>query len=258
MEAPTSDPTAYVEWPVLPPAQRYLACSWTGGRTPRPEASPEPVLPDGCMDIIWDGARLFVAGPDTGPNGAPGGGRFAVGVRFRPGTGPLFLGVAADELRDQRPDLDCFWNDARVVADRLAGCVTLRGAATVLEGSVVRRLPGVKEPDSAVEAALRLWRRGAARADIAGLADGAAVSERQLHRRFVRSVGYGPRLLHRVLRLQAFLDLCTSSVEGLAELAFHAGYADQAHLSRETRDLAGRTPAELRAVRHQVRNVQDS
>ena len=201
------------------------------------------------MDIIWDGKRLFVAGPDTVPNRTVGGGRYAVGVRFRPGTAPLFLGVAADELRDQRVDLECFWNDAGAVADRLAGCLTLRDAAVVLEGSVVRRLPDLKEPDAVVEAAQRLWRRGAARADIAGLADGAAMSERQLRRRFVQNVGYGPRLLHRVLRLQAFLDLCTCSVEGLAELAFRAGYADQAHLSRETRDLAGRTPAELRAVR---------
>jgi AraC-like DNA-binding protein len=209
------------------------------------------------MDIIWDGGRLFVAGPDTVPNTAAGSGRFAVGVRFRPGAAPRFLGVPADELRDQRLDLDCFWNDASAIADRLAACVTLRDAAAVLENSIGRRLPDVDEPDSVVEAALRRWRRGAARADIAGLADGAAISERQLHRRFVRSVGYGPRLLHRVLRLQAFLDLCASSVEGLAEMAFRAGYADQAHLSRETRDLAGRTPAELRAVRCPVRNVQD-
>jgi AraC-like DNA-binding protein len=40
-------------------------------------------------------------------------------------------------------------------------------------------------------------------------------------------------------------------------LAFRVGYADQAHLSREARILAGRTPAELRAPRVRVRNVQD-
>jgi AraC-like DNA-binding protein len=33
--------------------------------------------------------------------------------------------------------------------------------------------------------------------------------------------------------------------DGLAALAFAAGYADQAHLTRECRRLAGRTPAEL-------------
>jgi transcriptional regulator GlxA family with amidase domain len=103
-----------------------------------------------------------------------------------------------------------------------------------------------------------LWRLGAARADVAGLAEDAAVTERQLHRRFVHAVGYGPRLLQRVLRLQAFLALCGSPRLGLAELAVRAGYADQSHLSRDTRELAGRTPAELRASRTHVRNVQDS
>jgi hypothetical protein len=52
----------------------------------------EPVLPDGCMDIIWDGDRLFVAGPDTGPNQTGADGPFAVGVRFSPGSG---LGFSA-------------------------------------------------------------------------------------------------------------------------------------------------------------------
>ena len=210
------------------------------------------------MDIIWDGERLFVAGPDTRPNPTSVQGPFAVGVRFLPGSGPRLLDIAASEVRDQRVALHCLWSDAAVVADRLAACATLRQAAVVLEDCVLERLRGVEEPDPVVEAAVGLWRLGAARADVAGLAEDAAITERQLHRRFVHAVGYGPRLLQRVLRLQAFLALCGSPRLGLAELAVRAGYADQAHLSRDTRELAGRTPAELRASRMHVRNVQDS
>jgi transcriptional regulator GlxA family with amidase domain len=179
-------------------------------------------------------------------------------VRFWPGSGPRLLDVAANEVRDQRVALDCLWNDAAVVAERLAACVTLRQAALVLEDCILERLRSVEEPDPVVEAAVGLWRLGSARAGVAGLAEDAAMTERQLHRRFVHAVGYGPRLLQRVLRLQAFLALCGSPRLGLAELAVRAGYADQAHLSRETRELAGRTPAELRASRTHVRNVQDS
>lgn len=35
-----------------------------------------PVLPDGCMDLLWTEGRLLVAGPDTRayvPDGVPGG-----------------------------------------------------------------------------------------------------------------------------------------------------------------------------------------
>ena len=238
--------------------QRYLACSWTGGLMSEGGArSPEPVLPDGCMDLIWDGERLFVAGPDTVPHPTAADGPFVIGVRFQPGIGPRFLGAPANELRDQRVDLNWLWTDADAIADELAACSTLRQAAAVLEDRVLRRVPNVKEPDPVVVAAVGLWRAGSAPADIAGLAEWAGISERQLHRRFVQAVGYGPKLLQRVLRFQAFLAVCSSPVVGLAELAFRAGYADQAHLSRETRILSGRTPAELRAARLRVRNVQD-
>jgi AraC-like DNA-binding protein len=253
-----SGPAGYVEWPVAAAGQRYVACSWTAGLGSPVERSSEAVLPDGCMDIIWDGEHLFVAGPDTRPNPTSVQGPFAVGVRFWPGSGPRVLDLAAYEVRDQRVALDCLWNDAAVVADRLDACATLREAAWLLEQCILERLPGAKEPDPVVEAAVGLWRLGSARADVAGLAEDAALTERQLHRRFVHAVGYGPRLLRRVLRLQAFLALCGSPRLGLAELAVRAGYADQAHLSRDTRALAGRTPAELRASRTHVRNVQDS
>ena len=67
------------------------------------------------------------------------------------------------------------------------------------------------------------------------------LSERQLRRRFADAVGYGPKTLARVLRFQRFLELARGG-DDLARLAFAAGYADQAHLTRECGRLAGRTP----------------
>ena len=73
------------------------------------------------------------------------------------------------------------------------------------------------------------------------------LSERQvrrLRRRFERSVGYGPRTLQRALRFQRFLA-CAQQGGQLARLAADAGYADQAHLTRECGKLAGLTPTAL-------------
>jgi len=210
------------------------------------------------MDIVWDGEHLFVAGADTAPKTITAHGPLAVGVRFRPGTGPLFLCVPADELCDRHVELEWLWPDAAEIEDRLAACSSLSQASAVLEDHILRRVPDITAPDPVVQAASRLWTRGSATADIACLAESAGITPRQLHRRFVRAVGYGPKLLQRVLRFQAFLAACDSPAAGLAELALRAGYADQAHLSREARALAGRTPAELRARRLRVRNVQDS
>ena len=201
------------------------------------------------MDVIWNGTRLFVAGPDTLPNWAGAGGTFAVGLRFRPGMAPLFLNVSARELRDQRLDLGLFWSEAARIEEELADCSGLRRAAGVLERRIASRLGGIGEPDPAVEGAAVLWAAGGDLAPQAELARHAGLSERQLHRRFRAAVGYGPKRLQRVLRLQAFLAACRDPRPSLAELAACVGYADQAHLNRETRALAGLTPARLRSAR---------
>jgi transcriptional regulator GlxA family with amidase domain len=76
------------------------------------------------------------------------------------------------------------------------------------------------------------------------------ITERQLRRRFATAVGYGPKTMQRILRFQRFLTLASrAAAPDLAGLAYEAGYADQAHLTRESGRLAGRTPAELVAAK---------
>ncbi|MEU0788421.1 helix-turn-helix domain-containing protein [Amycolatopsis sp. NPDC005961] len=80
-----------------------------------------------------------------------------------------------------------------------------------------------------------------ARVAAARLEEPVAVSERRLRRRFVQAVGYGPATYLRVARFQRAVALA-SRAPGLAALAVAAGYADQAHLSRDCRALTGLTP----------------
>jgi methylphosphotriester-DNA--protein-cysteine methyltransferase len=70
------------------------------------------------------------------------------------------------------------------------------------------------------------------------------IGDRQLRRRFLDAVGYGPKTLERILRFQRFLML---GGDDLARRALDAGYADQAHLTRESTRLAGLPPAALLA-----------
>ena len=91
-----------------------------------------------------------------------------------------------------------------------------------------------------------MLRTAPAATPVARLAAELGTSERQLHRRCVAAIGYGPKLLHRVLRMRRFLALAAApGAPGLSALAFEAGYADQAHLVRETRIMAGVTPSAL-------------
>jgi AraC-like DNA-binding protein len=79
---------------------------------------------------------------------------------------------------------------------------------------------------------------------VAVMADRLGFSARQLHRRCLPAFGYGPRLLARVLRLGRSLEAARAGAP-LAQVAADCGYADQAQLSREVRDLTGSSPTRL-------------
>ncbi|MFE2092277.1 helix-turn-helix domain-containing protein [Streptomyces sp. NPDC057582] len=202
-----------------------------------PEGPVRPVLPDGCMDLLWIDGRLLVAGPDTHayePAGATGG-RFT-GIRFAPGTAPALLGVPADELRDQRVELADLWPAAqvRVLAERIADAAD---PAAALESVALRRAAEAGPADPLMRSVAVQLARGRSVADTAHTA---GLGARQLHRRSLAAFGYGPKTLARVLRLQRALALVRSGTP-YAEAALAAGCTDQAHLAREMRELAGTT-----------------
>lgn len=98
------------------------------------------VLPDGCMDLIWSGDDLIVAGPDTLAHAVENtpGTRYAA-VRCAPGIGPALFGLPAHTLRDRRVPRADVWGgrDVRVPAERLAGAAD---PAAVLEHLAAERL----------------------------------------------------------------------------------------------------------------------
>ncbi|MEU1202511.1 helix-turn-helix domain-containing protein [Streptomyces sp. NPDC005813] len=198
------------------------------------------VLPDGCMDLLWHEGRLMVAGPDTHayhPRGAPG--RWA-GIRFFPGTAPTLLGVPAHELRDLRVDLADLWPAAEVrrLTRRVDAATDPLGA---LEELALRRAEEVAPPDPLLA---RLVTDLDAGRPVAEAADKLGLGARQLHRRSLAAFGYGPKTLARVLRLQRALALARDGVP-FAQTAARAGFADQAHLARDVRQLADTTLGEL-------------
>jgi AraC-like DNA-binding protein len=221
-----------------------VECVWTQTTSAGDAAYPQRIVPDGCVDAMWLDGRLCVAGPDTGWRmGQLPPGVTNVGVRFRPGAAPLLFGaVPVSELLDQQVELADLWG-ARVARRLAARTGDAASAASVLQEAVVARLPHVGEPDPVVRSAVRALHRP--RASVVAVADRFGLSERQLRRRFTATVGYGPKALAGVLRLRRAMALCARPGAVPADVAAEAGYADQPHLTREMRRLAGVTPGEL-------------
>lgn len=205
------------------------------------------VLPDGCVDLVWrsDGL-LFVAGPDLGPVIHPHPFRTGfVGLRLEPGAAATVLGVGVDELRDRQIPLTALWGSpAESLADGLDATGSGEAGRELLARAVRDRIVDVTLDNRVLAAARALESE---RAQVSHVAARVGLSERQLYRRFVRQVGYGPKTFARVMRFRRFVTLSQTGMHrgGLAALAAAAGYADQAHLTRECRRLAARTPVEL-------------
>jgi AraC-like DNA-binding protein len=205
------------------------AVAWQ--RTPTATGSVSRILPDGCMDLMWVDEQLVVAGPDTAAWLAtipPGTGYSA--LRFQPGTGPAVLGVPAHELRDQRVPLADVWPASQV--RRLT-------ARMHQAGNPIQTLEEIAAagaaPDRMISHIVARLRAGV---PVGVTANAVGLGERQLLRRCLAAFGYGPKTLERILRMNHAVDLARGGTP-FAAVAASTGYADQAHLAREVKALAG-------------------
>jgi transcriptional regulator GlxA family with amidase domain len=157
--------------------------------------------------------------------------------------------MAAHELVDLNVTLEAIdTRAAALMARRLAALEDPARAFGVLGDAVAALADGQCAVDGLVVRAAGLLDR---RVTVGGLSEEVALSERQLQRRFRESIGYGPKTLHRILRFQRVLEELVSDRDGSASLAGIAaatGYSDQAHLTRESQELAGLTPVGLRKL----------
>ena len=223
--------TDYAERPVAEAAD-LLVCVWRRTTADGP-ARTYRIVPDGCVDLIWTGSELFVAGPDTRAQLTTTGPGTLHGVRLRPGAAPALLGLPASEIVNGRPTLTELDRQAfaEPLADRLAAA---DNPADVLERAVAGALRR-DLLDPAMPAVVAGLRTGVS---VAELSERFGLTERSLHRRSVAAFGYGPKTLQRVLRFQRALELVQAG-RSFAAAAFDAGYADQPHLARDVRALAG-------------------
>ncbi len=218
-----------------PKGLSHLACGWVA------DDAGAGVLPDACVDVVLRAGLLVVAGPATAAvEVAPTPGQHACGVRFRVAAAGAALGVPADALRDLTVPLVDLWGvEGRALSQSVAKVPTATAALAVLAR-------GLRRPRGSLDPLARRAALLATNRPFHEVSRELGVSERQLRRRVERAVGYGPRMLARVVRLQRFLQgVERDPVAGLARLAADAGYADQAHLGRECRRLSGRTPSAL-------------
>ena len=168
----------------------------------------------------------------------------AAGVQLdlEPTAARALLGVPAGELANRTVGLaDLLGARAEGLAERLHWAGGPGERFAILDEELRRALAGARQgcrPDT-----LRAWsliRASGGRIRVEALASALGCSRRHLVNRFAEDIGAPPKVAARLVRFETVRRRLGTAP--LARLAAEAGFADQAHLTREFAALAGAPP----------------
>jgi transcriptional regulator GlxA family with amidase domain len=108
------------------------------------------------------------------------------------------------------------------------------------------RIAAARTPSREVGWAYRTLAASGGQARVTSIARDIGWSRKHLAARFTQEIGCGPKTVARIMRFNRAASLARTTDESWAGIAADCGYADQAHLIREFRDLAGDAPTDWR------------
>jgi AraC-like DNA-binding protein len=192
--------------------------------------------------------RSFAAGVYDGPVivGSRGNAH-CLQVNFSPLGALRFFGVAQSEIaRRTLPLDDLLGPGANALIGELHDAADWAQRFALLDQFIARRFDRAREPHDMVRQVWHGLTHSKGAASITDLAEGAGVSRRHLAKLFRAEIGATPKTMARILRFEHARHMATTVPRlGWADIAYEAGYADQAHLVREFRDLSGLSPTDL-------------
>jgi AraC-like DNA-binding protein len=226
----------YAELPLPPVLDGFVAAVWTMSAGSDGWIEHE-AAPDGCIELIrrhsgrsvWreEQPALFVTGLalTTAKLSFSGDARFTA-IKLWPWAWHALGG-------DPCPGFADGWR-AIAQADPIAALLPERGDPVP---GLIRAFETIAlSPIAAVRTA----------DTVAEITRSTGLAHRSLQRLFARELGMPPRSYLRLLRFRDALNEVQSTGDSLADTAAAKGYADQAHMARDFRALAGLPPREAR------------
>ncbi|RWQ69173.1 MAG: AraC family transcriptional regulator [Mesorhizobium sp.] len=191
----------------------------------------------------------FAAGLYAGPAVIESfGGACCVQVNFTPLGARRFFGLPMSELTDRMVGLDDVLGlEGIALRERLGNARDWSARFAIVEAFVATRLTETRETQAEIVWAYDRIIVSGGRIRVSSLADGLGWSRKHLAGKFSNAIGVGPKTLSRIVRFNRALGLSRQDQSDWADIAADCGYADQAHLVREFRNLAGETPTMLAA-----------
>ncbi len=205
----------------------------------------------------------FVAGLHASPALIRHEGRQrGVHVDVTPLGAQALLGLPASAIASTIVNLrEALGAGATELVDRLGAARTWTDRFAAIDDVFSRAVVEAHEPaDEVVWAWQRILETGGT-VEVRDLAAEVGWSRRHFGERFRSELGLAPKVASRVIRFERARELLARPDRpGLADVAATCGYFDQAHLTREWRELAGCTPTAWLAeetVVQDLSSVQD-
>jgi len=259
----------YREWQPDPELTNWVKCAWTldGGESAPSFRMAQPVIPDGCIEVVFHLADPFVrcidelelrqpsalvVGQTTGPTFVRPSGRVrAFGIRLLPWGGTALFRRPVSDITDEYLPVD----------DLLPALAGLRSELAAAPERIWPRIAFDRLSRSFSSAGrfgtsskmARLIVQEHGRITVRGLAEKFGCTARTVERILKTEVGLPPLLFARIVRIQQALGRVGRSSPGqLGDLAIQTGFYDQAHFCRDFKRLTSLTPTQFRAEGREI------
>ena len=228
---------------------------WTCSVRSHTDACSYRVLPDNCIDILWqDSSALgFATGMMTASKSVTMTAQVStIAVRFKPGRASHFFQLPLNELTDLHADMRELWGRDRAgrINDALwTKPLSDRERMHILEKHLIAHLTQgrITPPFGLVNHAVAAIESSCGAVKIDALAKNVGVTRQHLAARFRVEVGISAKTFARICRFRramAGIRHARASAERIdwAALALDSGYFDQSHLIHDFQEFAADSP----------------
>ncbi|WP_027384011.1 helix-turn-helix transcriptional regulator [Epilithonimonas caeni] len=242
----------------------FIKCYWTLESPKEEMPEKQTIVPDGCMEMIFNYGdlykqyldngnsiiqpRCFVIGQLTRPLEIEPTGEIGIfSVRFHPEGFLPFTTTPIKEMENTAVSLEkLFGKDGQEIGQQILNANSTAERIKLIEIFLLDRLTDLETVDRIVKSTVETIITANGQLPVDELSTLTQINRRQLLRKFSSAIGLSPKKLSMTIRLQTALKmLMNDQFSNLSELAYENEYYDQAHFIKEFKEFTGSTPKEF-------------
>lgn len=209
-----------------------------------------PILPDGCMDIVFskgiEKTEAYVIGTAAEFVGLLAQkGHNIFGIRFKPGGFRLFMGNNSDLFITSQQNANLFFKNISELCETLFSCSSFEQRIEIAEAFLFENLKA-RDTYRLVVYCIEKIRLSKGIISINALADDTLYSRRYLHKIFKDYIGLSPQTVKDIFKIQSTVRYMQQESLGLADIAVLSGFCDQSHMNKVLKKFFKATSCEIK------------